>query len=316
MAIQNVNKAQIKVKGCENSIKERRSNYRKKRGIPSINVLENYVLKSIVGQDNAVRQIVTAIYKAIEFKSIKTNLLILGGSGTGKTEIVTQIAKRLHLPYTIEDATKYTKEGYMGDDVEDMLYNLIENARGDIRKAQNGIIIIDEIDKKVSGRGDISGTDVLKSMLRIIQGTKIKITTIADYGVIEEEFDTSNIIVIFMGAFSGIKEIRDERLQKSTIGFKTHTQEKEDQLTSKYTKKDLVEYGMPEEFMGRIDTIVETRHLDEKDLCNILRKSQLSIFKKYKKELSKKGISLEYSKTLLSNIAKVSLELDTGAREL
>ena len=122
-------------------------------------------MQCIIGQDEQVRRIITAIYRAIKFKSIKTNILVIGSSGTGKTETIKQIAKRLHMPYTIEDANQYTQEGYYGADVKDMIYNLLDNANQDIKLAQQGIIVIDEIDKKVSRDDqDISGTRVLKSL--------------------------------------------------------------------------------------------------------------------------------------------------------
>ena len=166
--------------------------------IPDIKVLEREILQYIIGQDKQVRQIITAIYRAINFKTIKCNVLVIGNSGTGKTEAIKQIAKRLNLPYTIEDATKYTQEGYYGADVNDMIYNLLENADFNIERAQRGIIIIDEIDKKVGHVDhDVSGTEVLKSLLKIIEGTIIKIPK--SFKVFEEkfvDFDTKNIIII------------------------------------------------------------------------------------------------------------------------
>lgn len=132
---------------------------KKNKRLPEIKRLERDVLQCIIGQDKQVRQIITAIYRAKNFKTIKSNVLIIGNSGTGKTATIEQIAKRLHIPYTIEDATKYTQEGYYGADVNDMIYNLLENAQNDFERAQNGIIIIDEIDKKAGhGEHDVSGT--------------------------------------------------------------------------------------------------------------------------------------------------------------
>lgn len=132
--------------------------------------------------------------------------MVIGNSGTGKTETIKQIAKRLHIPYTIEDATKYTQEGYYGADVNDMIYNLLENANLDIEKAQKGIIVIDEIDKKAGHEeNDVSGTKVLKSLLKIIEGTRIKIPSLEDpYSEEMIDFETKNIIIIFLGAFSGL----------------------------------------------------------------------------------------------------------------
>lgn len=284
--------------------------------LPDIKDMEKEVLKSIIGQDVAVRKIITAIYRAINFKTVKSNVLIIGNSGTGKTETIKQIAKRLNIPYTIEDATKYTQEGYYGANVNKMIFNLLENANMDIAKVQNGIIVIDEIDKK-SGHEehDISGTGVLKSLLKIIEGTTIKVPlTFNLYDERLVDFDTKNITIIFLGAFSGLDMIRDKRLNSNPLGFsiKDETQK----VKAKFLKQDLVKYGMPEEFVGRIDTIVEMNKLTKEDLALILKKSELSIFKRYQNELSNMGITLIYNDDLFESIAEKSLVLDTGAREL
>ena len=190
--------------------------WKENTNIPNITKVENAVLECIKGQNIPVRQILTAVYRAITFQSIKSNILLIGKSGTGKTETVTQIAKRLHIPYTIED-------GYYGSDVNEMVYNLIDNANNDIESAQRGIIIIDEIDKKAGiEEHDVAGPEVLKSLLKIIEGTTIKITDPND----EEyertiNFDTRNIIIIFSGAFDGLDKIRDKRLVVNPIGFTT-----------------------------------------------------------------------------------------------
>ena len=285
--------------------------------IPSINSIEDEVLECIVGQDKQVRQIITAIYRTIEFENMKTNLLVIGNSGTGKTETVTQIAKRLNIPYTIEDATKYTKEGYYGNDVENMISNLLDNANQNVERAQHGIIIIDEIDKKAGHADhDISGTDVLKSLLKIIEGTTIKMYNPEDpYSDEKINFNTKDIVIIFLGAFSGLEKIRDKRLNSTPLGFSSKTREAET-TKSRYIKKDLVEYGMPEEFVGRIDTIIEMNKLNKENLVTILKTSKLSIFRIYETELEKKGIALDYNSKLFEAIAEESLALDTGAREL
>ena len=285
--------------------------------LPRIQEVEESVLTCIIGQNEPVRQIITAIYKAIVFKSIKTNLLIIGDSGTGKTETIRQILKVLNLPYTIEDATKYTQEGYYGADVEEMIYNLFENANQDIERAQNGVIVIDEIDKK-AGKGfsderDVSGREVLNSLLKIIEGSTIEVPT--DEEPYSIDFDTSNLIVIFLGAFSGLEEIRKKRLNTSKAGFNLNKDTKPKQDT-KLLKQDLIRYGLPEEFVGRISTIVEMNKLTKQDLASILRNSKLSIFRAYQRELRERGISLYYSGRLFERIAEKSLLTDTGAREL
>lgn len=297
--------------------KNNENGYKKKEVLPDIKNIEKNVLRSIIGQDKQVRQIITAIYRTIHFRSIKSNVLIIGNSGTGKTETIKQIAKRLHIPYTIEDATKYTQEGYYGADVNDMIYNLLDNANNDIKKAQNGIIAIDEIDKKAGHQEhDVAGTEVLKSLLKLIEGTTIKIPSLEDpFGEEMIDFETRHLIIIFLGAFSGLEKIRDKRLNTNSIGFKVEENKKEAQK-SRFVKKDLVNYGMPEEFVGRIDTIIEMNKLTKQDLSLILRKSDLSIFRRYQSELKKKGIVLSYDGKIFERIAEESLALDTGAREL
>ena len=286
-------------------------------GLPDINWFENCILQYIVGQDAQVRQIITAIYKSRKLNPpIKSNILIVGGSGTGKTATIEEIAKRANIPYTIEDATEYTKEGYVGSSVKKMMYNLIACANGDIQRAQKGIIVIDEIDKKVNKtkEEDVSGTDVLMSLLKIIEGTRMQLT----YGSGEISFNTKNIIVICTGAFSGLEKIRDKRLGKNTIGFdtKSDSSKKSSKRNERFLKTDFVEYGMPEEFIGRFDTIVEMNKLDKQDLVNILKKSKLSILKQYGVALKKRKIKLQYTQFFLEKVADESLSLDTGAREL
>ena len=283
-----------------------------RKAMPNLQSLERNVLQNIVGQDEPVRQIITSIYKSIVFRSLKSNILIMGNSGTGKTETVKQILKRLQIPYTIEDATKYTQEGYYGSDVIEMFYNLLDSAHEDIERAQYVVIVVDEIDKKAGrfsdGERDVSGIEVLNSLLKLIEGSKIPINQY-------ESMDTSNIIIIFLGAFSGLEKIRDERLRKNYVGFSI-SENSTDTSDSRILKQDLVQYGFPEEFVGRIGTIVQMNKLKVEDLVSILRNSKLSIFRRYQKELRERGICLSYSGKLFESIARKSLSLDTGAREL
>ena len=287
--------------------------------LPDMKSIEKSVLGSIVGQDEQVRQVITAIYRAKELKSIKANVLIIGNSGTGKTETIKQVAKRLRIPYTEEDATKYTQEGYWGADVVDMLYHLLDKTNGNIKEAENGIIIIDEIDKKAGNDvRDVSGVTVLNSLLKIIEGSIVELDDLADpFGEETIQFNTKNLIIIFLGAFKGLEKIRDKRLNRNMVGFAYNEEHKKTNAQkTRFLKQDLVKYGMPEEFVGRIDTIIEMNKLTKEDLATILAKSNLSILKRYRAELKKKGVKLVHSRKLYDIIAERSLTLDTGAREL
>lgn len=307
-----------KRKEHELEIEENSNILNEENNLPNIKSLESDVLKYIIGQDEHIKEIVTAIYKAKKFKTLDSTILIIGNSGTGKTATIKQIAKRLNIPYTIEDATKYTQEGYWGANVEDIIYNLLENAQYDFEKAKNGIIIVDEIDKK-SGHDehDVAGVKVLESMLKITEGTIIKIPDPNDpFAEETQDFDTKDIIFIFLGAFSGLDKIRDKRLNNNPLGFVNPQNQKQNAQKNCFLKQDLVEYGMTEEFVGRIDTIIEMNKLTKQDLALILKKSELSIFRKYQEELRSKGITLVYDENLFELIAEKSMALDTGAREL
>lgn len=295
-------------------------NIRKRRQkMRNIKNVEKEILQYIIGQDEQVRQALTAIYTAMYMPSLKSNMLIIGKTGVGKTEMIKQIAKRLKIPYTIEDATKYTKEGYYGADVDDMVYNLLRNADFDAKRAQRGIIIIDEIDKKVGeDMHDVSGVEVLNSLLKIIEGTTMIMPAFRDPFDDEEiQFDTSHLIIIFMGAFSGLEKIREKRLNINQLGFSTGSTAKENSAKSKFLKSDLIKYGMPDEFVGRINTIIEMNPLTVEDLTTIVEKSKLSIFRRYQNDLRGKGIELQYNEILFNEIAKEAMDLDLGsAREL
>lgn len=288
--------------------------------IPNMAVLQSKVKQYIIGQDEAVNRVILSIYRSLKIRNVKTNMLIIGKSGSGKTETMKQIARALKIPYTIEDATKYTKEGFVGKSVEDMIYNLYDNSDWDLEKTERGMLIIDEIDKKVSNRydSDISGRDVLNSLLKIIEGTRILLED--EVGMLSEYVDTSKMIVVFMGAFEGIEEIRKKRLRSGkneSIGFNVNQKVSyKEGNESGYTKEDLIKFGLPVEFVGRIDTIIEYKQLSEESLSKIARNSKLSIFRKYEKYLAKNGITLKYEDSIFDEIAKKALQKNTGAREI
>ena len=242
-----------------------------KSSLPNINVVERYALSRIIGQDEQVRKFITAIYKQKLFPSLRSVLLLIGNSGTGKTETIKQVLSKLKMPYTIEDATRFTKEGYQGSSVEEIIFNLISAANGDIEAAQNGVIVIDEIDKKSGNdNSDVGGNAVLKSLLKMVDGEKMKIHIQDEFEDFILEFDTSKVIFIFAGAFSGMDKIIEKRNDRK-IGFDMLMNESMADKT--ITKSDLVKYGLTEEFTGRITTVVQMNALTEQNLYDILKTS-------------------------------------------
>lgn len=284
----------------------------------SLEELRKEVLKKIVAQDQAVNDITREIYMNMTSKDPrnKSHILVTGPTGTGKTEIVSTISKMLDLPYFEADATAYTKEGYVGKSVYSMLDGLIDAADGDIKQAQNGILIIDEIDKKLSGKSDdVSGIDVLYSLLKIMDRGIVEVNR--KDGICKENvmFDTSNLTIILMGAFENIYNLKIKP-QKRSIGFNTS----EISIPKReivLTKQDLIKNGFPAQALGRIGDVTSTNYFTVKDLKRILTKSEISallILKKYFKESL--GVDLLYTDGYVEQIAKKADEMGTNAREL
>ena len=297
---------------------------KKRRRLPTIQETEKFILDTVKGQDEQVRSIVTAAYRSIKFDNIKSKVLIIGKSGTGKTEIMRQLAKKLGRVFVTEDANEFTQEGYYGRDVSEIVMDLLQEANNDIEEAQKGIIFIDDIDKKAgcaTETRDVSGRGVLNSLLKLVEGKVMKVPAPLDEwedGPETYDFDTSKLIIFFAGAFDGIDAIAKKRTHSSTLGFCGNRSNgtKTAKSTLKYTKEDLIEYGFPEEFVGRIDTIVQMNELSESVLVQILETSKASAIKSYEKALKKYKIVLKYDKSLLEDIAKKAASRHTGAREL
>lgn len=283
----------------------------------SLKDLRARILSRIVAQDKAVNDITreVMINQTSSNPRNKSHILIIGPTGTGKTEILRSISEILGLPYFEADATSYTKSGYEGKSVYSMLIGLIDAADGDVEKAQNGILVIDEIDKKLSKDDDVSGIPVLQSLYKIMDRGMIEL----DVGGVDDGdvilFDTSNLTIILSGAFENLYQ-RKLNEGKNTIGFNTNNivvPKKEIILT----KDDLYKGGVPPEFLGRIGDITSTNFFNVEDLVNLLTKSVISpllIQKEYFKEVF--DIELEYTSDYITEIATEAIKTKTNAREL
>lgn len=283
---------------------------------PTRKNLEDFLKQRIIGQDDFIRKVLVAIYKHLTL-GMKSNILVLGGSGTGKTETLINIANILGLPYTLESATEYTQSGYVGLDLWDIVDHLQENALSkniSMEQVPFGIVIMDEIDKKASAREgfggeDISGKAVQHRLLRFMDGMNMEVMSPKSYSAI---INTENLLFICMGAFEGLKDIRDKRLNRKQIGFKGN--QCGENAENEYVEQDFINYGFIKEFIGRFDCILETKALSLQDLEQIIRNSKISAFREYEKMLKSKNVNLVYSDEVCKNIAKKAFAMKIGAR--
>lgn len=285
----------------------------------NIKEISREVKKTILGQDEVVDKVISTVmhnqkmYDSDlddeEVRHTRQSLLIFGKTGTGKTEIVRQVANKFNIPYVIEDATKFTQEGYQARSTSDMLLDLLRATDGDQDLAERSILVIDEIDKKrAKGSENISTLAVQNSLLKIMDGGIISVELDAMTGE-TIDFDTSFLTVILSGAF--VDMTKDNK--KREIGFNSKEEVKE---TKKYTTDDFINYGMTPEFMGRITGIVKTNDLGYEDLKRILISSNISPLNLKKKYLDSLEVKYNFDEEFLDNIVKEALSKKTGARGL